>query len=47
MTNKEWLATLSAEEWWNTVYEWLFHVFSKQWTDSRMAIMDWLEKEHK
>ena len=46
MTNKEWLATLSSEEWWNIVHEWLFHIYGKQWTDSRMAILAWLSEEH-
>lgn len=46
MTNKEWLATLSAEEWWNIVHEWLFHTYGKQWTDSREAILAWLSEEH-
>lgn len=46
MTNKEWLATLSPETWWDVVYEWLFHNYGKRWTDTRHAIIDWLEKEH-
>jgi hypothetical protein len=46
MTNKEWLATLPPDEWWETVHEWLFHKYGKQWTDSRLAVIEWLEKEH-
>lgn len=45
MTNKEWLATLSAEEWYQTIH-WLYHVYGKRWTDTRLAILDWLEEEH-
>ena len=46
MTNKQWLATLDAETWWSVVHDWLFPVYGKQWTESRLAIMDWLEEEH-
>lgn len=45
MTNKEWLSTLSPKEWWDTI-DWLYHVYGKRWTDSRLAIMDWLEEKH-
>ena len=46
MTNKEWLSTLSAEEWWDVI-NWLYHTYGMMWTDSRLAIMAWLEEEHK
>ena len=46
MTNKEWLATLSKETWWIIVHEWLFHEYGLQWTDTRSAVMEWLDKEH-
>lgn len=45
MTNKEWLAALSAEEWYQTIH-WLYYVYGKRWTDTRLAILDWLEEEH-
>lgn len=45
MTNKEWMATLTAEEFYDTM-EWLIRVYSKQFTDSRLAIIEWLDKEH-
>ena len=44
-TNKEWLATLSAEEWYQTIH-WLYYIYGKRWTESRLAILDWLEEEH-
>lgn len=47
MTNKEWLATLSTETWFDVVHEWLFHKYGMQWTDTRIAVMEWLEAEHK
>ena len=47
MTNKEWLTTLSKETWWEVVHEWLFHEYGMQWTDTRLAVMEWLEEEHK
>ena len=46
ISNKEWLATLSKEVWWEVV-DWLFHEYGKQQIDTRLAVMDWLEKEHK
>ena len=46
MTNKEWLATLSAHEWWDVAYEWLIQDYGKRYTDTRIAVMDWLTEEH-
>ena len=46
MTNKEWIATLPKETWWDVVHEWLFREYGMQWTDTRRAVMEWLEKEH-
>ena len=43
MTNKEWLATLSPEEWYKTVH-WLFHEYGKRYTDTYSAIIAWLEE---
>ena len=45
MTNKEWMATLTAEEFYDMMV-WLTRVYSKQFTDSRLAIIEWLDKEH-
>lgn len=45
MTNKEWLATLSAEDWYSTVH-WLFHVYGKRYTDTYSAILSWLNETH-
>lgn len=45
MTNKEYLSTLSAEEWFIKI-GWLFKVYGKSYTDSHIAIIEWLNKEH-
>ena len=45
MNNKEYLSTVSAEEWYDVV-QWLFHKYGKRYTESRGAIMEWLEMEH-
>ena len=45
MTNKEWMGTLTAEEFYDMM-EWLTRVYSKQFTNSRLAIIEWLDKEH-
>ena len=45
MTNKEWLATLSTEDWWKTVY-WLIFDYGMQYTDTRIAVMNWLDEKH-
>lgn len=45
MTNKEWLATLTAEEWYNKV-DWLFHDYGKRYDNTWLAILAWLEEEH-
>lgn len=44
MTNQEWLATVSPDEWMKTI-DWLFHDYGKQWTDSYLAIKNWLTEE--
>lgn len=46
MTNKEWLATVSAQEWYLAVH-WLFHEYGKRFDDTYLAVIAWLEKEHK
>ena len=45
MTNKEWLATLSPNEWYKKVH-WLFHEYGKRYTDTYLAVIEWLEEEH-
>lgn len=45
MTNKEHLAELSPQDWYSRV-DWLFHRYSKWYTDSYVAILDWLEREY-
>lgn len=46
MTNKEHLATLSAEDWYDRVYS-LTHDYGRQFTDTRHAVIDWLNQEYK
>lgn len=46
MSNKEWLATLTAEEWWETIHR-IFYDYGRRWTDTRLAVLDWLEEEHR
>ena len=45
MTNKEYLSTLSNEDWHMQV-DWLFHKYAMWYTDSRIAIIEWLDKEY-
>ena len=40
MTNKEWLATLPKETWWEVVHEWLFYSYKK------VGVLQWLEEKH-
>ena len=44
MTNQQWLATISPDEWYSVI-DWLFHVYGKQYADSYKAITLWLEKD--
>lgn len=43
MTNQEKLAKVNPEECYKTI-EWLWNVYSWQWTDSRAAIINWLKE---
>lgn len=45
MTNKEYLSTLSNEDW-HMLVDWLFHKYALRFTNSRIAIIEWLDKEH-
>jgi len=45
MTNKEYLSTLSNEDW-HMLVDWLFHKYALRYTNSRIAIIEWLDKEH-
>ena len=42
MTNKEWLATLSPQEWYMAV-NWLFHNYGRRYDNTYLAIIAWLE----
>ena len=45
MTNQQWLATISQEEWLNKIY-WLYHIYGKRFDDTRLAVKEWLIQEH-
>lgn len=45
MTNKEWLATLPAQEWYLAVH-WLFHEYGKRYDNTYLAIIEWLDEKH-
>lgn len=46
MTNKEWMATLTAEQVYDVMW-WLFNKYAFRFTHSQMAIIDWLDETHK
>jgi len=46
MTNKEYLLTLSDKECAEKI-RWLYLDYSMQYTDSLLAVRDWLGKEYK
>lgn len=41
LTNKEWLATLTPDQWWLEM-DWLFHKYGKRYDNSYIAIVEWL-----
>ena len=45
MTNKEWMATLTADQWYD-VMMWLTREYVSRWTHSRIAIVEWLDDKH-
>ena len=45
MTNKEQLATIEPLAWVQRV-DWLYHAYGKRYTDTWVAIADWLEQEY-
>lgn len=44
MTNQQWLATISPEEWLRMI-DWLYHEYGKCFTDSETAIKEWLKSD--
>ena len=46
MTNKQAMVNLSDEAFFDK-WHWLTHVYGKRYTDSRIAIIEWLGKEAK
>lgn len=47
MTNQEWLGTLSPETWWEVVWNYVIRNYGARYTDTRLAVIDWLKQEHK
>ncbi len=45
MTNKEYIATLSAEEAYELL-DWLFNVYARGYSYGRLAIIQWLDAEY-
>ena len=45
MTNKEWLATISDEEWYAKIW-WLFHIYGKRYDNTYAAVIEWLKETH-
>ena len=45
MTNKEWLLTLPSTQVY-AIMDWLMHTYGKRFTDTRIAVTDWLDKDH-
>ena len=46
MTNQEAMSKLSPEEFYKRMH-WLITNYAFQFTDSRLAIIEWLQKENK
>ena len=46
MTNREYLSTLSDEEWYQKV-DWLFHKYGMWFTQTPTAIIEWLKQDYK
>lgn len=46
MKNKEWMATLTAEKFYDVMW-WLFKRYAMCFTHSQLAIVAWLDEEHK
>ena len=44
LTNQQMLATISAEEFYDKIM-WLLHDYGKSFTNSRLAIIEWLNSE--
>lgn len=44
VTNQEYIATLTPEEFWNTI-RWLQKEYGKRYADSYQAIIEWLSTE--
>lgn len=48
MTNQEWVAEEMKKASAESTYEflgWLMYEYAKRWTDSRLAVINWLKEE--
>lgn len=45
MTNKEWMSTLTAEQFYDEMM-WLVRVFGFRFNNTRLGIIDWLDEPH-
>ena len=45
MTNKDWLTTLSSEEFYDVWYK-VLNDYGRNYIDTRTAMIEWLDREH-
>ena len=45
MTNKEWMSTLPAEQFYDTMI-WLVRIFGFRFNNTRLGIIAWLDEQH-
>lgn len=45
MTNKEWMSTLTAEQFYDKMM-WLVRVFGFRFTNTRLGIIEWLDQPY-
>ena len=46
MSNKEWMATLTAEQFYD-VMEWLMQNYGRRYSHTQLAVIAWLDEPHK
>lgn len=45
ISNKEWVCCLTAENFYEVMH-WLFFEYGREYIDTRLAVIEWLNKEH-
>ena len=45
MSGKDYMTTLSSEELYDLL-DWLMHIYARGYSDSRLAIIQWLDTEY-